>query len=143
EQVESLFAVQYQTASSPVHKAIWEGRVPLELFNPPPLPASAPCDVAIDKSIEVVRRRRQEGSLYNRDHKVSEETIAELASVGYWGMLIPAKYGGQGAPFARFSRMLIRMGVYDAMTAALSSVHGCIGAVDPLRTFGNAEQKAR
>src|SRR5262249_48638290 len=58
-------------------------------------------------------------------------------------MLIPAKYGGQGAPFARFSRMLIRMGVYDAMTAALSSVHGCIGAVDPLRTFGNAEQKAR
>src|SRR2546422_10812728 len=39
EQVESLFAPQYQTASSPVHKAIWEGRVSLDLFNPPPLPA--------------------------------------------------------------------------------------------------------
>jgi alkylation response protein AidB-like acyl-CoA dehydrogenase len=29
------------------------------------------------------------------------------------------------------------------MTAGLASVHGCIGAVDPVRTFGNAEQKAR
>jgi acyl-CoA dehydrogenase len=31
----------------------------------------------------------------------------------------------------------------DATTSAMASVHGCIGAVDPLRTFGNAEQKAR
>jgi alkylation response protein AidB-like acyl-CoA dehydrogenase len=27
--------------------------------------------------------------------------------------------------------------------AGLASVHGCIGAVDPVRTFGNAEQKQR
>ncbi len=27
--------------------------------------------------------------------------------------------------------------------AGLASVHGCIGAVDPVRTFGNPEQKAR
>src|SRR5262249_42511203 len=27
--------------------------------------------------------------------------------------------------------------------SALASVHGCIGAVDPLRTFGNEEQKQR
>jgi alkylation response protein AidB-like acyl-CoA dehydrogenase len=31
----------------------------------------------------------------------------------------------------------------DSITAALASVHGCIGAVDPIRTFGSAEQKAR
>src|SRR5204862_432117 len=31
----------------------------------------------------------------------------------------------------------------DPTVAALASVHGCIGAVDPLRTFGSAEQKAR
>src|SRR6476646_7216447 len=36
EQVESLFAPQYQTVNSPVHKAVWEGKTPLDLFNPPP-----------------------------------------------------------------------------------------------------------
>jgi hypothetical protein len=45
EQVESLFAAQYQTVNSPIHKAVWDKRVPLELFVAPPLPASAPCDV--------------------------------------------------------------------------------------------------
>ncbi len=143
EQVEALFAPQYQTASSPVHKAIWEGKVPLELFLPPPPPASLPCDAAMERATAVTRRRREQGTLYNQDGKVSEETIAELAETGYWGLLIPTKYGGQGAPFARFARFLTHLGTIDAMTAALSSVHGCIGAVDPLRTFGNVEQKAR
>src|SRR5437762_1097292 len=31
EQVEALFAPQYQTANSPVHKAVWDQGVPLEL----------------------------------------------------------------------------------------------------------------
>src|SRR6185503_15987373 len=44
EQVESLFAPQYQTSHSPVHRAVWDGKTPLELFLPPPLPESAPCD---------------------------------------------------------------------------------------------------
>lgn len=143
EQVETLFAPQYQTSSSPVHKAVWDGKVPLDLFAPPALPASAPCDQAMEKSLVVARRRRDQGILFNSDNKLSEETTAELAEAGYWGMLIDPKYGGQGAPFTRFTRFLTRMGLVDPMTAAMSSVHGCIGAVDPLRTFGSPEQKAR
>jgi alkylation response protein AidB-like acyl-CoA dehydrogenase len=143
EQVETLFAPQYQTVNSPIHKAIWEDRVPLELFTPPPLPANAPCDQAMDKSLAVVRRRRDQGTLFNQDQKISQETIEELAGAGFWGMLIDPKYGGQGAPFARFAPFLTRMGILESMTAALASVHGCIGAVDPVRTFGSSEQKAR
>ena len=78
-----------------------------------------------------------------RDGKVSAETLAELAAAGYWGMLIDPKYGGQGAPFARFTAFLTRMASHDAMIAGLASVHGCIGAVDPVRTFGTPEQKQR
>jgi alkylation response protein AidB-like acyl-CoA dehydrogenase len=143
EQVEALFAPQYQTVNSPIHKAVWEGKTPLDLFNPPPLPAQAPCDPAMDVSIDVVRRRRQEGTLLDERGKVSEDTLAELGRAGYWGMLIDPKYGGQGAPFQRFTRFLTRMATLDPMVAGLASVHGCIGAVDPVRTFGNAEQKAR
>ena len=39
EQVEALFARPYQTAHSPVHRAVWDHKVPIELFSPSP-PAS-------------------------------------------------------------------------------------------------------
>jgi alkylation response protein AidB-like acyl-CoA dehydrogenase len=67
----------------------------------------------------------------------------ELGQAGYWGMLIEPAFGGQGAPFAHFARFLTRMAVFDPMTAGLASVHGCIGAVDPVRSFGTSGQKAR
>jgi alkylation response protein AidB-like acyl-CoA dehydrogenase len=143
EQVENLFAPQYKTVNSPVHKAVWDGRVPLDLFMPPPLPASAPCDKAMETSLAVVHARREKGTLYDQRGKVSAETLNDLATAGYWGLLIDPQYGGQGSPFARFAPFLTRMAVLDPMTAGLASVHGCIGAVDPVRSFGNAEQKAR
>src|SRR5438309_8671960 len=58
-------------------------------------------------------------------------------------MLISPEYGGQGAPFARFANFHTQMTVQDATVAGMGSVHGCIGAVDPLRTFGTPEQKRR
>src|SRR5262249_49203832 len=136
-------APQYQTVHSPVHRAVWDGRTPLELFNPPPLPAEAPCDAAMQRSLEVVRNRSEAGTLFGDNGKLTPELLRELAGAGYWGMLIDPKHGGQGAPFARFARFLTRMAVLDPMAAGLASVHGCIGAVDPVRSFGSAEQKAR
>jgi alkylation response protein AidB-like acyl-CoA dehydrogenase len=143
EQVESLFAPQYQTANSPIHKAVWEGKAPLDLFDPPPLPASAPCDKAMEASLAIVRRRREADTLFDEKGKIHPDLLRELAEAGYWGMLIDPKYGGQGAKFQRFSQFLTRVATFDPMTAGLASVHGCIGAVDPVRTFGNPEQKER
>ncbi len=141
DQVERMF--KFQTSNSPIHKAIWDGVVPLDLFQAAPLAPSAPCDAAMQRSLDVIRKRRDAGTLLNHDKKLSEETIRELGVAGYWGMLIDREHGGQGAPFARFSQFLTKMGMLDSITAALASVHGCIGAVDPIRTFGSAEQKAR
>jgi alkylation response protein AidB-like acyl-CoA dehydrogenase len=143
EQVEALFAARYQTSNSPVHRAVWDKRVPLDLFQPAALPESAPCDAAMEKSLDVVRRRREAGTLCDENGKLAPALLEELAAAGYWGMLIAPKYGGQGAPFARFTRFLTRMATQDAMVAGLASVHGCIGAVDPVRTFGTPEQKER
>src|SRR5262249_55789839 len=134
---------QYQTAHSPVHKAVWDNRVPLELFRPAPLPASAPCDAAMQRSIAVVRRHREADTLYDSIGKVAPQVLGELAEAGYWGMLIDTEYGGEGAPFARFAPFLAQVATYDPMCAGLASVHGCIGAVDPVRTFGTPEQKRR
>jgi alkylation response protein AidB-like acyl-CoA dehydrogenase len=143
EQVESLFKPQYQTSNSPIHKAVWESKVPLDLFNPPPLPESAPCDKAMEASLDIVRRRFQEGTLLDERGKLDPALLRELGQSGYWGMLIDPRYGGQGAPFARFTNFLTRVAVYDPMTCGMASIHGCIGAVDPVRTFGSPEQKER
>src|SRR4029077_319272 len=100
EQVELLFAPQYQTSSSPVHRAIWDGKVPLDLFAPPPLPSSEPCDAAMEKSLSVARRYRDAGTLLGADGKLNEQLLRDLGEAGYWGMLIDRQYGGQGASFA-------------------------------------------
>ncbi|MCS6976468.1 MAG: acyl-CoA/acyl-ACP dehydrogenase [Gemmatales bacterium] len=143
EQVEALFAPQYQTVNSPVHRVVWDDKCPVDLFRPPPLPDTAPCDAAMKASLDIVKRRLAEKTLYDENGKVSADTLAELGRAGYWGLLIDPKYGGQGAPFARFADFLTRMAVWEPMVAGLASVHGCIGAVDPVRTFGSPEQKQR
>jgi alkylation response protein AidB-like acyl-CoA dehydrogenase len=143
EQVETLYAERRRTEASPVHRAVWDGRAPLDLFQPPPLAPSAPCDAAMQRSLHVARRRRETRQLFGGDGKLSDEAISELAEAGFWGMLIGPEYGGQAAPFARFARFHTQMTVQDATVAGLGSVHGCIGAVDPLKTFGTPEQKRR
>ena len=75
--------------------------------------------------------------------KSAPRVLAELGAAGYWGLLVDRQYGGSGAPFASFAPFLTRMALVDPTVAGLASVHGCIGAVDPVRTFGNAEQKQR
>ena len=39
----------------------------------------------------------------NEQKKITEETINELAKVGYWGLLVEPKYGGSGVPFGAFA----------------------------------------
>jgi alkylation response protein AidB-like acyl-CoA dehydrogenase len=145
EQVERLFQPRYQTANSPIHKAVWESQTPLALFQPPETASRnlEPWAAVMERSLDVVRRRREAGTICDAKGKVSDETFRELADAGYWGLLIEPKYGGSGTPFARFTHFLTKVATYDGMIAGLASVHGCIGAVDPVRTFGTPEQKER
>lgn len=143
DQVESLFAPQYKTSSSPIHRAVWDKHVPLELFAAKPLSKDAPCLAAMDRCIESVRAHRDNGTIYNEKGKVSDAHIADLAKAGYWGMLISPQYGGQGASIQHFMNFLTRVAMVDPTTAGLASVHGCIGAVDPVSSFGSDEQKAK
>src|SRR5262249_34933765 len=134
EQVEKLFKPQYQTANSPIHKAVWDGKVPLDLFQPPPLAASHPSDKVMSDSLEIARRHRGAGTLRDERGKPAVPVLEELGRAGYWGLLIGAEYGGTDAPFQRFTHFLTKMAVQDPMIAGLASIHGCIGAVDPVRT---------
>lgn len=143
DQVEALFAPQYQTVNSPAHRAVWDRGVPTELFTS--MSPQTPPDVqmVMDESIAVAQRHKAARTLLNEEGKITEAVLADLAAVGYWGLLVGKEFGGSGAPFSSFAPFLTRMALVDPTIAGLASVHGCIGAVDPVRTFGNAEQQQR
>lgn len=143
DQVEDLFAPQYQTVNSPAHRAIWDKEVPTELFQCVGGKDDPEVEKVIEDSIALVRRHRDAGSLYNEQGKVREEVLQELGTVGYWGLLVDKKYGGAGSSMRQFARMITRLSTIEPTIAGLASVHGCIGAVDPVRGFGTAEQKER
>jgi alkylation response protein AidB-like acyl-CoA dehydrogenase len=143
DQVEALFAPQYQTINSPVHRAVWERGVPIELFaSAPTAPTADVARIMVD-SLAVVRRHRDAKTLLDEQGKITEHVLNDLATAGYWGLLVDKEYGGSGTPFAAFASFLTRMATVDPTIAGLASVHGCIGAVDPVRTFGTPEQKQR
>ncbi|MDA7979533.1 MAG: acyl-CoA/acyl-ACP dehydrogenase [Pirellulales bacterium] len=143
EDVEALFAERYKTVNSPIHRAVWNGEINNEQLTGAPAETPLSTDKVMLDSLDVVRRRRDAGTLMDDNKKISAETMEELATVGYWGLLVDEEYGGSGAPFAAFAPFLTKMAMYDPTVAGLASVHGCIGAVDPLRSFGTSEQKKR
>jgi alkylation response protein AidB-like acyl-CoA dehydrogenase len=143
DQVEQLFKPQYQTINSPIHRAVWERTLPVELFES--AHESTPPDVkqVMSHSLDVVRRHRAAGTIYNAENRIADVVLNDLANVGYWGLLVDRQYGGYSAPLRSFMPFLTQMALLDPTIAGMASVHGCIGAVDPVRTFGSEEQKRR
>lgn len=142
EQVEALFAEKYQTAGSPVHKAIWDASFPLELFVTNSTPTPPEIERVMDRCVEIVKRHRAAGTLHGPDEKMTDAVLGDLATAGYWGLLVDKKYGGSGVAFSAFAKFLTRVATIDPTLAGTASVHGCIGAVDPLHAFGSEEQQA-
>lgn len=141
DQVEDLFAPQYKTANSPAHRAVWDQRVPSELFYCPLDEENDVVAEVVDRSLAVVRSHRDSGTLLDQKGKISDDVLSGLGDAGYWGLLVDPEYGGSGASMRQFSRMITRMATIDPTVAGLASVHGCIGAVDPVRSFGSPRQK--
>ena len=141
EQVEKLFETRHQTTASPIHRAVWEAELPVDEFasGTPATPPAA--QKVMDDSVAAVDRHVAARTLYDAKGKLSDALLADLSRAGYWGLLIPPQFGGVGAPFASFASFLTRMATRDLAVASLASVHGCIGAVDPLLGFGTPEQK--
>jgi alkylation response protein AidB-like acyl-CoA dehydrogenase len=143
DQVEQLFKPEYQTVNSPAHRIVWDSGEGIDKFYGESLDVAPEIQKVMDDSISVVRGHRQAGTLHDENGKFTETVMDDLAKVGYWGLLVDKKYGGQSTPFRNFSQFLTRMAMEDPTIAGLASVHGCIGAVDPVNTFGNEEQKQR
>ena len=71
DQVETLFATHFQTAQSPIHRAVWERKLPVELFGSATSPL--PVDVAkvMDDSLAIARKHRDTHTLLDDQGKLS------------------------------------------------------------------------
>ncbi len=143
DQVETMFEERHRTTASPIHRAVWERRVPTDLFHRQLPPMSDEVRQMTSDCLHVVRKHRREGTLYDESDKLSDVVLSELGDAGYWGALVDKRYGGCGLPFQHFAAFLTRMATIEPTVAGLASVHGCIGAVDPVRTFGSPALKER
>src|SRR5205823_7036813 len=120
DQVEQLFQPQYQTVNSPIHRAVWERTLPIELFEA--AHESTPPDVqqVMSHSLDVVRRHRAAGTIHNAENKIADVVLNDLAKAGYWGLLVDREYGGYGAPLRSFMPFLTQMALIDPTVAGLA-----------------------
>lgn len=138
---ENMYGPRGKTVNSPIHRLFWK-RAGVQHFAPHALVAEPATATVIANSIGVAKRRRAAGDLYGANGKVTADSIDELGAAGYWGMFVDKEFGGQGAPARVFMPMITQMAAEACPTVAgFASIHGCIGAVDPVRTFGNDAQK--
>lgn len=146
DEYEAALPPQYRTVNSPVHRAFW-GKESLSMFGVQPIPAANDQTVnAMRSALAMVQGHTGANppTIYGDDNRVPESVLAGLGPTGYWGLRGPVEFGGTGSSDLEFMRFLTEMCAKgDPSVAGLASVHQCIGAVDPIMTFGNDEQKKR
>ncbi|MBI2893117.1 MAG: acyl-CoA dehydrogenase family protein [Deltaproteobacteria bacterium] len=100
---------------------------------------------AIPILLESVRRFMQErvdSKLIDRVGKIGPEIIAELKSLGLFGMAIPEAYGGSGLSTTAYCRVMQEIAALDSSLAVTLGAHQSIG-LKGILLFGTEAQKQR
>ena len=130
-------------SNGPIHEAVW-GSADVQSFAPAQAIRSPLVDKVLNDSVAAMRKMQAEGTLYDENGKITQDAMDALGQTGFWGVLVPTEYGGSGATFAQFSRLVTEMGAAGFATeAGIAGMHGCIGAVSSLTRYGNEDQKRR
>lgn len=135
--------VRMEIEQSAIFRAVWGDTVPQDLFTVEPVPMLTAVRERLDRSIEVVRRRRASGTLYDGRGIISDDTMRELATTGYWGLRFDPRFGGAGASFAMLAQAITEMMLADPWVAGLASMQAALGPGSSLIEFGSPEQQAR
>ncbi len=79
---------------------------------------------------------------WDREHRYPVEAIAEMAQLGFFGMLVPEQWGGSDTGYIAYALALEEIAAGDGACSTIMSVHNSVGCV-PILRFGNEEQKRR
>ena len=140
DQVEELFDNKHQTKNSPAYKAVWGREFPTKEFFE--FDFYRPNSVMLNNCLDIVKKHQADDTVYTPEGKLSREVIQALSNNGYYGLLVPLP-DKPALSFSEFSSFLTKMASIEPSIAGMCSIHGCIGSVDPVRTFGNDYQKEK
>ncbi|GAB4174711.1 MAG: acyl-CoA dehydrogenase family protein [Thalassobaculales bacterium] len=70
------------------------------------------------------------------------EALAEMAALGFMGMLVPQEWGGAGADMTAYALALEEIAAGDGAVSTIMSVHNSVGCL-PILRFGTTAQKQR
>ncbi|MHC6228873.1 acyl-CoA dehydrogenase family protein [Arthrobacter sp. MMS24-T111] len=123
-------------------KGLYLGSFDLGLVHP--WPAADPASV--EKGEAFMARlteyaKTMSGRVIERDAKIPDEYIRDLAGLGVFGMKIPEEYGGLGLSLVYYGRALALLGSVHPSLGALISAHQSIGVPEPVKVFGTPAQK--
>jgi alkylation response protein AidB-like acyl-CoA dehydrogenase len=123
-------------------KELYLGRFDLGLIHPHPRSSSEDTE----RGEEFLAKLRAvceslDGARIEREARIPDAYLAELAAVGAFGMKIPQEYGGVGLSAVYYGRALMLVGSVHPSIGALLSAHQSIGVPEPVKMFGTPEQK--
>lgn len=78
----------------------------------------------------------------DREHRYPKEIIAQLAQMGFMGMMVPSEYGGAALDTMAYTVALEEIGVACASTCVIMSVNNSL-VCHPIEKYGTHEQKER
>src|SRR5690242_3249845 len=125
-------------------RELFLGRFRLDLIHPHP--AEDPNETARAKpffdKLEAFLKR-VDSDMIDRTGEIPEEYVQELRDMGAFGIKIPMEYGGLGLSYSSYVKAMAMVTSKDGSLTALLSAHQSIGLPQPLKLFGNDEQKAK
>ncbi len=126
-------------------KELFLGRLRLDLIDPYPQPSAEQAERAEEflGKLRTFLANEVDGAQIERDASIPDEVLRGLADLGAFGMKIDQKYGGLGLSNLHYCKALTLVGSANPALGALLSAHQSIGVPQPLKLFGNAEQKEK
>ncbi|NOT08357.1 MAG: hypothetical protein HOP28_09145, partial [Gemmatimonadales bacterium] len=126
-------------------RALFEGRLALDLIHPFPEPSAedlARAQPFLDK-LEVFLRDKVDSDTIDREGKIPQTVIDGLRQMGAFGIKIDREYGGLGLSQLMYTKAMGLVTSVDGSLTALLSASQSIGVPVPLKLFGTEEQKKR
>ncbi len=125
-------------------KELFLGRLRIELIDPWPAPDQAAVARGEDFLAKLGEYAKTiDGAQIERDARIPDEVLRDLAGLGAFGMKIDEKYGGLGLSNLYYTKALALIGTANPSVNALLSAHQSIGVPQPLKLFGTEEQKKK
>lgn len=125
-------------------RELFLGTLRLDLIHPHPEPDPEEQTRARQFTERLERFARDiDSEQIEHDAKIPAKVVDGLRALGAFGIKIPREYGGLELSQYSYGRAMALLGTKSGALVALLSAHQSIGVPQPLKIFGNEEQKKR